>query len=105
MRRLAIFAALPFALSGCGVPLIGPAMLAGSAATGVASSPSNVTDDYTAEESEACLASLNPLDIQRAQDAAETVAFIPAVGPLLVEEQMYEEIEEICHERGTLPRR
>lgn len=92
-------------LSGCAAPLIGPAMLAGSAATGMMSSPSNVTGNYTNEEFETCLASLTQFDIQRARDAAEGVGFIPGVGPLLVEERMYEEIEAICHEKGTLPRR
>ena len=96
---------LSIALSGCGAALLGPALLGGTAATGAASSPSNVTENYTNAEFETCLASLGPVDHSRAQDAMESVMFIPGVGPLLAEERYYEEIEEICLERGTLPRR
>ena len=104
-RSCVTFVFLSLSLSGCGMALLGPAMLGGTAATGMMSSPTNVTGNYTDEEFEACLASLGPLDIQRAQDAAEAVMFIPGVGPLLAEEQMYEEIEEICQEDGVLPQR
>ncbi len=94
-------------LPGCVAPLglMGPAIYGGTKAVGATSSATNVTDKYTEEELNACYASLTSKDQLRISEATKSTSYIPLVGSALMEEAAYEEMEEICIEKGVFTAR
>ena len=104
MVRLILSICVLVILSGCvAAPLaVGGAMMAAPAVVSANNRPSEITDQYTDAQIERCQRNLTFRDQQRIQERAQQRAFIPLVGPALVQRTILEEAEKICKEKGLL---